>query len=528
MSPTCQDCGQPGSEGARFCASCGASLAPVIVRRKERKFATVLFADVAGSTALGEREDPEVVQALLGRAFERAEQEIERHGGVVEKFIGDAILAVFGVPVSHEDDPERAVLAAIAVQAEIAALGLELATEGRPQVSLRIGIESGEVLVDVGRVEGPRHRMITGDTVNTAARLEQTAEPGEIVVGAGTHESTEDRIEYVELPARSVKGKEAPLRAWRALRGRPAPHGERVPLRLRAQLVGRDEELMDLERTLEAVASERRPRLVTILGPAGIGKSRLTHEFLGRLDRRPGWVVVRRGRCTAYGNVSYSALVEVMRSECGVLDDDTPAAVEAKASATLARLFGNEDLAPHLMALIGGGGDYRTGREDLFDAWRRMLAQMAVAAPLVLVLEDLHWADEGLLDFVEHVVDWGEGPVFILALARPPLLEHRPAWGGGRPGSLVRLDPLTAGETQAMVEDLLAARVPAEVAAALKDSAEGNPLFCEEIVRALIDRGVIRPDPGGRWELAGSVESVQVPRSIHALLRSPARRPRGR
>ncbi len=518
MSPTCQDCGRHAPEGALFCASCGAALAHATVGRKERKHATALFADVAGSTALGEREDPEVVQALLGRAFDRAEQEIERHGGVLEKYIGDAILAVFGVPVSHEDDPERAVRAAIAIQAEIAALGLELATEGRPQVSLRIGIESGEVLVDVGRVEGPRHRMITGDAVNTAARLEQSAEPGEIVVGAEAHEATEDRIEYVELPARSVKGKAAPVRSWRALRGRPAPHGERVPLRLRARLVGRDEELTDLERALTSVASESRPRLVTVIGPAGIGKSRLAHEFLARLSQRPGGSIVRRGRCTAYGNVSYSALVEVMKAECDVLDEDTPATVRAKASATLERLLGNGNLAPHLMALIGGGGDWSSGREDLFDAWRRTLTQMAVAAPLVLVLEDLHWADDGLLDFVEHVVDWGEGPILILALARPQLLERRPGWGGGRAASLIRVDPLTAGETVSMVEDLFAARVPAEVAAALVDSADGNPLFCEEIVRMLIDRGDIRSGSAGRWELAASIESLQVPRSIHVLL----------
>ncbi len=518
MSPTCQDCGQPSPDGARFCASCGAPLARVIAGRRERKYATALFADVAGSTALAEREDPEVVQALLGRAFERAEQEIERHGGVLEKFIGDAILAVFGVPVAHEDDPERAVRAAIAVQAEIAALGLELETEGRPQVSLRIGIECGELLVDVERVEGPRHRMITGDAVNTAARLEQTAEPGEIVVGVGAHEATQDLIEYVELRARSVKGKEAPVRGWRALRVRPAPRGERVPLQLRARLVGRDEELRDLERALEAVASACRPRLVTVVGPAGIGKSRLTHEFLAGLDRHSERAIVRRGRCTAYGNVSYSALVEVMKAECDVLDDDTPAAVRAKAAATLERLFGDGSLAPHLMALIGGGGDGRHGREDLFDAWRRTLAGMAGTVPLVLVLEDLHWADEGLLDFVEHVVEWGEGPILILALARPGLLERRPAWGGGRLGRLVRLDPLTAGETASMVEDLLAARVPAELATVLEESGDGNPLFCEEIVRMLIDQGVIRPGPGGHWELAESIESLQVPRSIHALL----------
>jgi class 3 adenylate cyclase/tetratricopeptide (TPR) repeat protein len=519
MALTCPACGAASGEEARFCAACASPLVDAPFDRRERKVATALFADVVGSTALAEREDPEVVHALLGRAFRRAERELERHGGTLEKYIGDAILAVFGVPVAHEDDPERAVRAALAVQAQMDDLGRELAAEGRPRLALRIGVETGEVLVDLERVEGARHRMLTGDAVNTAARLEQAAEPGQVVVGPGTHEVTREQVEYLELPPREVKGKAGPVPAWRALRARPAPRGERVPLRLQARLVGRDEELDGLAHAFERVRLEGRPRLVSVVGPAGIGKSRLAHEFVERLRHLSGPVAVRRGRCISYGNASYSALAEAMKAECGVLDDDTPAAVEVKAAAALERLGGDRGLLPRLRALIGSAGDERFGREDLFDAWRRTLEAMARQAPLVLVLEDMHWADEGLLDFVEHVATWARGPILLLALGRPELLELRPAWGGrGRPGTTIALDPLSGRETEAMLEDLLAPRLPPDLTRVVLEAGDGNPLFCEEIVRMLVDREAVRVGKGGGWELAEPLDALKVPRSIQALL----------
>ena len=521
MARVCDSCGARTRRAARFCEGCGTSLGPAPSSRKERKVATALFADVVGSTALGEREDPEVVQVLLGRVFESAEREIERHGGLLEKFIGDAILAVFGVPASHEDDPERAVRAALAVQRRIADLDRELVAEGRPPLALRIGIETGEVLVDVGRAEGARHRMLTGDAVNTAARLEQASGVGQVVVGSGAHAATEELFEYEALTPLALRGKAAPVAAWLAVRARPADRGLRAPLRLRARLVGRDAELAVLGRALADVRVASRPRLVAVVGPAGIGKSRLAHEFLEQVARDANPATIRRGRCVAYGNVSYSALAEVMKAECGLRDDDPPAVVEERARATLDRLFGNTDLMPHLGALVGVGGEHAFGREDLFDAWRRILERMAASSPLVLAIEDLHWADDGLLDFLEYVATWSATPIFLLVLARPDLFERRRTWGaGGRRGeaAIIHLDPLNAEEADQLVRDLLPVRLPAALCRRVLEAGAGNPLFCEEIVGMLIDRGVVRPGATGELVVDAQVEALAVPRTIQGLL----------
>lgn len=381
MARVCGSCAGACPDGARFCPSCAAPLDERPQARLERKLATAMFADLVGSTALAEREDPEIVQSVIGRAFDRAAHEVARHGGLVEKFIGDAVLAVFGVPTVHEDDPERAVRAALAVRDAFATLNRRFAEEGKPALAIRTGVETGEVLVDLDRAAGPRHRMLTGDTVNTAARLQQTAEPGQIVVGPVAHEATKDQIEYVALPPRVLKGKAEPTPAWEAVRPKIAPRGERAPLRLRARMVGRDADLRELERIFEQVRSGGCPALVTVLGPAGIGKSRLTFEFVRSLQARPERIDIRKGRCLSYGNVSYSAFAEAIRAACGVLDDDPPHEVARKASTTIEGLFGDHELVPHLEALIGPGGNDRFGREDLFDAWRRLLERMADRSP---------------------------------------------------------------------------------------------------------------------------------------------------
>jgi class 3 adenylate cyclase/tetratricopeptide (TPR) repeat protein len=518
MPRVCASCGTENPDQARFCFACATPLVEAPAARKERKFATALFADLVGSTALAEREDPEVVQSVVGRAFEHAAAEIERHGGLLEKFIGDAILAVFGVPTAHEDDPERAVRSALAVREVLDDLNRGFAAEGRPELSMRIGIEAGEVLVDLERAEGPRHGMLTGDAVNTAARLEQSADPGQIVVGPTVHDATRDRIEFRALTPLELKGKTEPVPAWRVMCARAGPSGQRAPLRLEARMVGRDEELATLEQALARVRSELRPTLVTVIGPAGIGKSRLAFEFLRSIEHLPEPVSVRKGRCLSYGNVSYSALAEAVKVECGVLDDDPPDVVVAKTGAAVERLFGDRELTPHVEVLIGSGREHSFGREDLFDAWRRVLERMASRSPLVLVLEDLHWADDGLLDFVEHVTDWAQSPILLLALSRPELLERRPGWGGDRRATAIILDPLTPQETQVMLQGLLATRLPAELTRIVLERGEGNPLFGQEIVRMLIDRGVIRATEAAGWELVGPVDEVEVPRSIQALV----------
>ena len=516
--PACPKCGEQNPDRAKFCLNCATALQSSTLRH-ERKFATALFADLVGSTALGEHEDPEVVQSLVGRAFDRLSSEIERYGGLIEKFMGDAVLAVFGVPTAHEDDPERAVRAALEMQAVLSELNRTFASEGRQQLAMRIGVEAGEVLVDVERATGPRDRMLTGDAVNTAARLETAADPGRAVVGPAVYAATKEVIDYRELVPLELKGKAQPVPAWEALRVKARRRGERPPLGLEARLVGRDDEIAVLKRTLHRVESEGRPALVTILGSAGVGKSRITWEFAKYVEGLPQILYWRKGRCLAYGNVSYSALAEAVKAQCEILEDDPPELVGEKVDRAVEELFGDREIAPHVRALVGGRGELRLSREELFDAWRRFLERMAARYPLVLVLEDIHWADTGLLDFVDHLADWSQGSILVLTLARPELLESRPGWGGGKRNyAAIYLDPLTPEECEAMVDDLLSTSLPADVKRLVAERSEGNPLYAEEIVRMLIDRGILRATESSRWELAQPVEQVELPRSIQALI----------
>jgi class 3 adenylate cyclase/tetratricopeptide (TPR) repeat protein len=514
---TCGHCGEENPEHARFCLACGSPLAQAEARR-ERKFATALFADLVGSTALGESEDPEVVQSVVGRAFDRLAEEVDRYGGLLEKFMGDAVLAVFGVPRAHEDDPERAVRAAIEMQAVISELNRGFAAEGKPELAMRIGVEAGDVLVDLERASGPRDRMLTGDAVNTAARLQTAAEPGHVVVGPAVYAATKEIVDYRDLPPLELKGKLEPVPAWDALRIKAKRRGERPSLGLQARLVGRDEELAVLKQTLHRVESEGRPALVTIVGPAGVGKSRLVSELLKHVEGLPQFVYWRNGRCLAYGNTSYSALADAIKAQCEILDDDDAGTAAKKADAAVLELFGDDAVAPHVRALVVGGAERSFTREDLFDAWRRFLERMAARYPLVLVLEDIHWADAGLLDFIEHAADWAQGPILLLTLARPELFETRPTWGGGkRNAASIYLDPLSPDEAGVMVDDLLGG-VPPDLGALIVERSEGNPLFAEEIVRALIDDGVLRAIEAARWEVAKPVDAVELPRSIHGLI----------
>jgi class 3 adenylate cyclase len=298
----CSSCATENPKGSRFCNNCGAALAQPEARRKERKFATALFADLVGSTTLAEQEDPEVVQAVVGRTFDRLSEEIARYEGLLEKFMGDAVLAVFGVPRAHEDDAERAVRAALEMQAVLSELNRGFVAEGKPTLAMRIGVEAGEVLVDVERASGPRDRMLTGDAVNTAARLQTAAEPGHIVVGPSVYASTKDVIEFRELEPLTLKGKAEAVPAWTALRIKAHTRGQRPKLGLEARLVGRDEELAVLKQTLRRVENEGRPALVTVVGPAGVGKSRLVAELEHYVEGLPQTVYWRRGHCLAYGN----------------------------------------------------------------------------------------------------------------------------------------------------------------------------------------------------------------------------------
>lgn len=517
MPRSCSSCGTENPAEARFCLSCGSPFDERGLARLERKFATALFADLVGYTSLTEQQDPEVVRSLVGQVFDRLVKEIERYDGLVEKFIGDAVLAVFGVPTAHEDDPERAVRAALDMQAILSDLNERFAAEGKPHLGMRIGIEAGEVLVDLDRVARLRDRMVTGDAVNTAARLQQATKSGGIVVGPNVHAATKGTVDYGPLSPIDLKGKTSPVPAWEVRR--LTAGGERARLGLQARLIGRDEELAVLTQSFHRVEKEGSPALVAILGPAGVGKSRLALElsrYLAGLSQRAS---LRKGRCLAYGNVSYSALAQAVKAECGILEDDSPESVRKKVARTVEELFGDREHASHVEALVGSGKEHAFRREELFDAWLRFLERMAARSSLVLLLEDLHWADDGLLDFIEHVADWAQGPIFLLTLARPTLLERRPGWGGGKRNyATLSLDPLTPEEVKEMLEDLLSAGLPETFTQLVVERSEGNPLFGEEIVRMFIDRGVLRPAAEGtQWEVGG-VEEVEIPRSVQALI----------
>jgi class 3 adenylate cyclase/tetratricopeptide (TPR) repeat protein len=524
----CRSCGVSLAADARFCASCGTPVAaaggPPAAEwpdtGRERKVATMVFADLVGFTSLNESSDPELVQALVTRAFDRLSAEVARYEGAVEKFAGDAMLAVFGVPAAHEDDAERAVRAALEMQSAMGELAAELRGEGRPELALRIGIETGEVLVDIGRASGERDRIVTGDAVNTAARLQQVAPPGAIVVGPFTYAATRDVVEYEELPPTALKGKALPVAAWRAVAVKARRGGVRPSLGIEAPLIGREEEIALIKETVRRTVSDGRPHLVTVIGSAGVGKSRLTWELEKYLDGLPETFYWRKGRCLAYAQASFSALADAIKADAKILDDDAPATAAAKLVARVGELGGTADpeLLQAVEALLALGPATGLGRDQLFDAWRRYLELLACENPLVLVQEDIHWADEGLLDFIEFLARWAEGPIVILCLARHELLELRATWGGGMPNvASIVLEPLDATESAQLVDALLAGGLPAELRDRVVTLADGNPLFTEELVRMFVDRGVLRFGDG-RWQLARPVEEVEIPGSIHAVL----------
>lgn len=514
----CPACGHANEAKAKFCSQCAASLtAPVPRGRKERKFATALFADLVGSTLLTEREDPEVVQAAIGRVFDRLAVVIERYGGLLEKYMGDAILAVFGVPSVHEDDPERAVRAAFEMQGVLAEMNR--AAPKMHQLQMRIGVEAGDILVDLERAAGSRDRMLTGDAVNVAARLQSAAGIGRVLVGPIGYASTKGRIDYSDPEVLELKGKSEPVSAYTALRMAAKHAGGRPDLGMEARMVGRDEELAVLQQTLQRVESEGCPELVTIFAPAGSGKSRLARELLHYVDKLDQTFYWRSGRCLPYGAVAYSGLADAIKAQCEVLESDTAEVTIEKVTRAVEDLGGDAEMLTAITYLLGLSTEAVVGREQLFDMWLRFLERMAARYPLVLVLEDIHWADEGLLDFIEFLADWGRGGILILSMARPELLDKRAAWGGGKRNyASIYLDPLRADESEQMLTELLGDAMPSELKALIIRRAEGNPLYTEEIVRMFIDRGLLAGSPENGWQLSAAIDEIEVPRSIHALI----------
>jgi class 3 adenylate cyclase/tetratricopeptide (TPR) repeat protein len=486
---------------------------------RERKLATLLFADVAGYTSLNETRDPEFVSSLVSSTFQRLSVEVERYEGTIEKFAGDAMLAVFGVPTAHEDDPERAVRAAIEMQAMTQSF--TSASPDRPALKLRIGVETGEVLVDRTRAAAERDLFVTGDAVNVAARLQAASAPGTVVVGPATYAATRDAIDYIELPAAQLKGKAAPVASWRAVAVKAGRGGRRARLGLEAPLVGRDTELALLKETVRHTVEDGRPHLVTVIGSAGVGKSRLSWELEKYLDGLPDRFHWRKGRCLAYSGPSFGPIADVVKADARIQDDDPPAGAGEKLATRLAELDLGEradTIAAALQAVIAIDESRELPREELFDSWRRFLGAIAAAHPLVLVLEDIHWADDGVLAFIDLLARWGEGPIAIICLSRHELLERQVNWGGGVPNTTtIVLEPLGKEESAALMAGMLDGGIPPALRERVIALADGNPLFAEEMVRMLVDRGTLR-FADGSWQLARPVDEVEIPSSVQAVL----------
>ncbi|HEY6113122.1 MAG TPA: adenylate/guanylate cyclase domain-containing protein, partial [Gaiellaceae bacterium] len=457
--------------------------------RRERKVVTVVFCDLVGFTTRAESLDPEDVEAILRPYHERVRAELERHGGTVEKFIGDAVMALFGAPTAHEDDPERAVRAALAIREFAIEEGLEL----------RVGITTGEALVRLDAQPEAGEGMASGDVVNTAARLQSAASVNGILVDETTYRATRAAVDYEHTGPVEAKGKAEPIRVWTAVAAH-SRFGVDVAHEARSELVGRERELGVVRDAFERAHHARTPQLLTLVGVPGIGKSRLVYELNRIVEADPELITWRQGRCLAYGDgITLWALGEIVKAQVGALEQDTPEEIAAKVHQSVAdTLAGSGDEAwveEHLLALLGLGGEAQLGsdrRNESFSAWRRFLEGLAEQRPLVMVVEDIHWADESLLDFLDELVDWlTDIPLLVVATARPELLERRPNWGGGKlNATTLALSPLSDEQTAELIGRLLERPLlAAESQRALLERAGGNPLYAEQFVELYVEQG---------------------------------------
>ena len=482
---TCGSCGQENPDIARFCLACGAPLGDEAAPREERRIVSVVFVDLVGFTSRSERLDPEDVRAILTPYHGTVRDELESFGGVVEKFVGDAVMAVFGAPTAHGDDPERAVRAALAVRDAVVALNAE-----QPQLDLRIrgAVNTGEAVVTLSARPALGEAMVAGDVVNTASRLQQHAPVGEIVVGDETYRATRSAIEYEPVEPVTAKGKAAPIEAWRAVAA-TSPMGARDLSS--TPFVGRSREVGLLDATWERVERERHPHLITVLGAPGVGKSRLSAEFTERISSRGGRVV--RGRCLPYRERSaYGAFAMQVKELAGIFDSDDVDVATGKLRDLVERLVGKEEaeaVAGHIAILLG----FETratapDRDSLFQSVRVFIEAGARDEATAFVFEDIHWADAALLDLIELLAArLHDLPVLLLTLARPELLDTRPAWGGGLLAyNALPLEPLSGSDAAQLTLHLLGADAKA---AQVAEAAEGNPLFIEQLAAVLRERG---------------------------------------
>ncbi|HJP67177.1 MAG TPA: adenylate/guanylate cyclase domain-containing protein, partial [Actinomycetota bacterium] len=507
----CPNCGKDNPEDARFCMACATPLdAAAPPTREVRKTVTVVFTDVTGSTALGERLDPESLRRVMGRYFDEVRAVLERHGGTVEKFIGDAVMAVFGIPQLHEDDALRATRAAWDMRQALAELNQKLEQDLGVTIETRTGVNTGEV---VAGDASAGQALVTGDAVNVAARLEQAAQPGEILIGPDTHRLVRDAVDVEPTEPLTLKGKSDAVAAFRLLGVTAEALG--AARHLEAPMVGRDQELSLLQWAFNRAVTERTCHLATVLGAAGVGKSRLASEFLRGVGDQ---ATVLRGRCLPYGDgITFWAVVEATHQAAGITDQDDPSVAKAKLAALVQDEEQGDRIAERVAQILGLVANHAVPEETLW-AVRKLFESVARRRPLVLVFDDIHWAEPTFLDLIEHIADWSrDAPILLLAVARLELLELRPSWGGGKMNaSTIALEPLSEQESEQLVENLLG-RLPAEAARRIAEAAEGNPLFVEEMVGMLIDDGLLVRDDG-HWAPTQDLSTITVPPTIQALL----------
>jgi predicted ATPase/class 3 adenylate cyclase len=527
----CGSCGVSNRIGQKFCGACGTQLAagredagpaaaqvvPRAAPTTERRLVSVLFADLVGFTTFSESRDSEEVRDLLSRYFDASRQIVGRYGGVVEKFIGDAVMAVWGTPIAHEDDAERAVRAALELTAVVRALGEEV---GAADLRARAGVLTGEAAVALG-AEG--QGMVAGDLVNTASRIQSVAHPGSVLVGEVTMRSTDEVIAYESNGIFELKGKAEPVELWRAVAVVGLRQATGRSTVLEPPFTGRDREFRLIKELFHDSADNGKVHLVSVQGVGGIGKSRLVWELNKYIDGLVEDIWWHQGRCLAYGEgVAFWALAEMVRGRAGILEDEDSASAVTKLLASVEKHIGDEAerrfVGPRLAHLLGleerGAGDH----ENLFAACRIFFERIAEQGPSVMVFEDIHWADSALLDFIEYLVEWSrERPIFVVTLARPELADRRPAWGGGtRNFTSIFLEPLPSEQMASLLSDPVPG-LPDELRTRILERAEGIPFYAVETVRMLIDRGVLVRDDGA-YRLEGSADTLEVPETLQALI----------
>ena len=531
LALACPSCGTANPPSVKFCGECGASLtseavapvelepaaAPAPAPAAERRLVSVLFADLVGFTSASEKRDAEETRDLLSRYFDTCRRLIELYGGTVEKFIGDAVMAVWGTPVATEDDAERAVRAALDLLAAVSALGDEVGVEG---LRARAGVLTGEAAVTIG-AEG--EGMVAGDLVNTASRIQSVAQPGSVYVGDSTRRATEQTIAYEDAGSHELVGKSGLFPLWGALRVVSGARGSLKSEGLEAPFVGRDRELRLVKELFHASADDRTAHLVSIIGIAGIGKSRLAWEFFKYIDGIEQVTYWHRGRCLSYGEgVTYWALADMVRMRCRIAEDEAPDSALQKLDAVLSEHILDADergfVEPRVAHLLGLEERASYERDDLFSAWRVFFERLAAVEPVAMVFEDMQWADDSLLDFIDYLLDSSRAqPIFVCTLARPELTERRPTWGAGRRSfTSLYLEPLAQSAMEQLLDGLVPG-LPEDLRARILERAEGIPLYAVETVRMMLDRGALVAD-GPVYRPSGAIDELEVPETLHALI----------